>query len=241
MKKLAVLFALLGVAAMITGASAKQNMGSVGKGHGIAVHSHDTNPCPGSTLMLNYDGSGENGYCWQYGGVVAPYYGAFAEGYNAAPNSGVCGIALFLSQIGYYTGGNVVDAYVFGSDGNNPTNVLGSATGLNPGTIAFWPSISESDLAIGPVCVNGDFFVGYWGNWPNGFCQFYCAADLNGFGGLPRTNIAPGIGYPTGWNDPSIIWGPTMAMGIGVYSSGPCIVPIPVKATSWGSIKRLYE
>jgi len=240
MKKLAVLFALLGVAALITGASAKQNIGSVGKGHGVAVHSHDTNPCAGSTEYLNYDGTGENGYCWQYGGVVAPYYGAFADGYNAT--GCVCGVALFLTQIGYYTGGNVVDAYVFASDGNNPTTVLGSTTGLNPGTIAFWPSISESDLAISPVNVSGDFFVGYWGNWPNGFCQFYCAADLNGFGGLPRTNIAPGIGYPTGWNDPSIIWGPTMAMGIGAFVNPPSACGgTPTKNETWGAIKHLYN
>jgi hypothetical protein len=236
MKKLAVLFALLGVAAMITGASAKQNIGSVGKGHGIAVHSHDSNPCAGSNLMLNYDGSGENGYAWQYGGEVAPYYGAFAEGYNG--NGCVCGVALFLTQVGYNTG-QLVDAYVFGSDGNNPTTVLSTTTGLNPGSVAFWPSISESDLAVSNTPVSGDFFVGFWGEWPGALAPFYIAADLNGFGGLPRTNIAPGIGYPTGWNDPSIIWGTTMAMGIGAYVTTDCIVP--THEATWGAIKHLYN
>jgi hypothetical protein len=235
MKKLAVLFALLGVAAMITGASAKQNIGSVGRGHGVAIHNHDTNPCPGSSLMQNYDGSAENGYCWQYGGEVAPDYGSFAEGYNAT--GVVCGVALWLSQGGAYTPGPVVDVRVYGSDGNNPTTVLGVTTGLNPGAIGMWPTISQCDLAIGNVNVAGDFFVGYWGNWPNGGCQFYCAADLNGFGGLPRTNIAPGIGYPTGWNDPSIVWGTTMAMGVGAYVT----TVVPVQTTSWGAIKHLYN
>jgi len=237
MKKLAVIFALLGVAALMSTAGARENIGSVGMGHGIAVHGSDTNPCPGSTLFLNYDGTGENGYCWQYGGLVAPDYGAFADGYSVGSPSAVCGVALFLSQIGYYTGGNVVDAYVYGSDGNNPTSVLGVSTGLNPGSIAYWPSISQNDIDIADVNVTGDFFVGYWSNWPGAYCQFYVAADLDGFGGLPRTNIAPGIGYPTGWNDPSIIWGPTMALGIGAYVSGPS----PTKETTWGSIKHLYN
>jgi len=235
MKKLAVLFALLGVAAMMSGASARENVGSVGLGHGIAVHGGDTNPCPGSTLMTNYDGTGENGYCWQYGGVVAPDYGAFAEGYSASGS--VCGIQLNLTQIGYYTGGNVVDAYVYDSNGTNPTTVLGVTTGCNPGTIAFWPSISNNDIDINDVNVNGNFFVGYWSNWPGQFCQFYVGADLDGFGGLPRTNIAPGIGYPTGWNDVSIVWGPTMAIGVGAYvSSGT-----PVQESTWGAIKHLYN
>jgi len=240
MKKLAVIFAILGVAAMMSSAGARENIGSVGMGHGTVVHGSDVNPCTGSTLYLNFDGTTENGYCWQYGGIVAPDYGAFAEGYDAGGTACVCGIALILTQIGYYTGGNVVDAYVYGSDGNNPTATLGMTPAMNPGTIAYWPSASQSDLDINDVEVPGPFFVGYWSNWPGAYCQFYCAADLDGFGGLPRTNIAPGIGYPTGWNDPSLIWGPTMAMGVGAYViPGTC--GVPTKETTWGSIKHLYN
>jgi len=238
MKKLAVLFALLGVAAMMTSAVARENIGSVGMGRGIAVHGSDANPCPPATLYQNYDGTAENGYCWQYGGVVPPDYGAFAEGYSLGGTCWyVCGLALWLTQVGYYTGGPVVDAYVYDSDGVNPSTVLGATTGISPGAIAYWPSISQNDVAITAVAVPGDFFVGYWSNWPGSLCQFYCAADLDGFGGLPRTNIAPGIGYPTGWNDPSIIWGPTMAMGVGCWVSGPT----PTKETTWGAIKHLYN
>jgi hypothetical protein len=244
MRLLTAFLAVLSVAAFAVGAGARENIGSVGPGHGIAVHGSDENPCPGSNFHLNYDGTAENGYCWQYGGLVPPDYGAFAEGYNNNSSSTyICGVALFLSQIGYYSGGNVVDVYVYGSDGNNPTSVLGVTTGLNPGAIAYWPAVSQNDIAINQVAVDGDFFIGYWSNWPGAYCQFYVGADLDGFGGLPRTNIAPGIGYPTGWNDPSMIWGPTMALGIGAYEGVgiPPPDPVPTREATWGSVKHLFH
>ena len=48
---------------------------------------------------------------------------------------------------------------------------------------------------------------------------------------------APGIGYPTGWNDPSVVWGPTQSLGLGlvyVWNS-------PVESQSWGSIKSMFK
>jgi len=236
MWKLTVLLAFLGMVVFASGAAGVERVGSVGIGHGVAVHGGDTDPCPPSTLMVNYDGTGEHGYCWQYGGMVAPYYGAFAEGY-AGPVL-VCGVALYLTQIGYYTGQRT-DLYVWDSDGVNPTNVLTMMAAVSvPGSIAFWPSISQHDMLVTETPVGTTFFVGYWGNWPGGGpCPWYIAADLDGFGGLPRTHIAPGIGYPTGWNDVSIVWGPTMAIGIGAWTK-----PItPTEDKTWGSIKQLYH
>ena len=73
-----------------------------------------------------------------------------------------------------------------------------------------------------------------WPGLPNGW---FIAADLDGFGGLPRTNLAPGSGYGTGWADPSIVWGPTQALGICAYLTTGVI---PVEETTWGAIKALY-
>ena len=49
---------------------------------GRLVPSPLENPCPGSTLYINHDYGFHCGYAWQYGGVVPPYYGAFAERFS---------------------------------------------------------------------------------------------------------------------------------------------------------------
>ncbi len=64
------------------------------------------------------------------------------------------------------------------------------------------------------------------------------AADLNGPGGCPFTCIAPGIGYPTGWQDVDTVFGPTRAVGIGTWVREP---PTPVQEKSWGAVKALYR
>jgi hypothetical protein len=236
MKRLAILFALLGVVA--SGASAIENVGSVGVGHGIQVPGGDTDPCGGATLFLNYDGTAENGYCWQYGGIVPPYYGAFAECYEYV--GCVCGIELGLTGIGYPC--NSFDAYVWDDAGGMPGNVLGMTSGLNPCPVATWPNISTHDLALNPgVNVNGLFWIGYWANNSAQVCGYFVAADLDGFGGCPFTNIAPGIGYPTGWQNASNVWGATQSIGIGAWTQPDCgVPPNPVEETTWGQIKNLY-
>lgn len=231
MKKLAMLFALT---LMVAGGAMAADEASVGIGTGVIIPSGDENPCPGSELLCNHDGSFENGYAWQYGGVVAPYYGAFAEGYNASGN--LCGMQFHFTTVSGLYANQAFDVYAWDSDGVNPNNVLSVTVNLHVPMPAIWPNISAHDINSDDVAVAGDFFVGYWGNWPGLLTGWYIAADLDGFGGLPRTNIAPGIGYPTGWQDPSIVWGPTQALGICAYVGGP----IPVEETTWGAIKALY-
>ena len=51
------------------------------------------------TLIFSADGTYENAYAWQYGGVVAPLYGAFAERFDSAGLI-VCGIVMDLTQTG---------------------------------------------------------------------------------------------------------------------------------------------
>jgi hypothetical protein len=200
------------------------------------------NPCPPAVLCLSFDGSAENGYCWQYGGVVPPYYGAFAEGCNIE-NGCICGIELLLTGIGYPC--RPCDLYVWADAGGYPGNVLAMTGGANPCPVATWPSISRHDLALSfPVHVNGLVWFGYWADYSTAICGYFVAADTNGFGGCPVTNIAPGIGYPTGWNSVSAVWGPTQSIGIGAwfFPNDPwCGAPTPVQESTWGRIKHLYR
>ncbi len=213
--------------------------GSVGVGHGVIRPGSRTNPCAGSTFMLNSDGSYENGYTWWYGGQVAPYYGAFAEGYNATGS--VCGQQYALTTSSGMFNCQKLDAYLWNSDGNNPTSVIHVDPGINISQPAVWPEFALTDINTTDVRISGNFFVGYWGEWPGAMAGWYIGADLDGFGGQPRTNIAPGVGYPTGWNDVSLIWGPTQAIGIGAYVLTGPPPPVPVSIQTWGRIKSLYH
>lgn len=207
-------------------------VGSVGRGRGITRPSRRTSPCgSGAALRINYDGSAENAYCWEYGGLVPPYYGAFAECYNDAGR--VCGIELQLTGIGAPC--TPCDLYVWSDAGGVPGNVLSYTSGANPCPVATWPNISAHDFAINPCAVNGPYWVGFWaGVDSHELCPYYVAADLDGCaGGCPMTNVAPGIGYPTGWQNVSIIWGPTQAIGIGAWvlpPPAPTPPPVPPAA-----------
>jgi len=210
--------------------AAATDFSSTGRGDGAVVPGPDSNPCPGSDLFLSSDGSYENGYAWQYGGIVPPNYGAFAEGFGSGGS--ICGVQLALTQVGSFHDWPI-DVYIWASDGLNPDYVLSVTTGIHVSPPAYWPSISLHDIRVVDTGVSGcAYFVGFWGNWPGMLTPWYLGADLDGPGGLPRTNIAPGIGYPTGWQDPSVVWGPTMALGIGVHSmtvlrepTGACCLP----------------
>lgn len=175
------------------------------------------------TLLMNSDTTYENGYAWKYGGIVAPYYGAFAEQYRVDLQP-VCSLVLDLTQIGTQDG-QTLDAYVWDSYQDRPGLVINVAVGKDPGPVALWPSISRHVISMpADDCPVGDAWVGYWGNWPLATEGWFVGADLDGFGGMapPATNIAPGIGYPTGWNNVSIVWGPTQALGIGLEYNGFC-------------------
>jgi hypothetical protein len=193
--------------------------------------------CSG-TLMVNHDFSFENGYAWRYAGIQAPYYGAFGEGFSMGGGTNVQCIALFLSDLGYYTG-QLCDVYIWeGGVSGLPGNVLTVMTGYTPGAPATWPAVSEHDADIPDYVVAGtEFTVGYWGNWPGLLQGWFVGADLDGFGGYPWTCLAPGSGYGTGWTDPSVVWGTTMSMGLGFYYGEST----PAESATWGSIKALFE
>jgi hypothetical protein len=59
-----------------------------------------------------------------------------------------------------------------------------------------------------------------------------------GAGGCPWTCIAPGIGYPTGWQHPSVVFPHCRSLGIGVYFGDP---PLSGECRSWGAIRALFR
>jgi hypothetical protein len=178
-------------------------------------------------------------------GVAPPDYGSWAECYDS---DFVCGIQFLFTQDGLYDD-QTMDVYVWealtGGDpppGPDPGNVLCVISGLTPGPIAFWPEFSVHTVRV--CCeTGGAHFVGYWPNWPLSGCGWYTASDENGPDqGCPRTNVAPGIGYPTGWQHPDAIpiFGACRHLGIREYAGlGDC-PPTPKEATTWGRIKALY-
>jgi hypothetical protein len=233
MKKLAT---LLAVAALVVGAAANAAEYSE-TGYStdtILIDSGDTG-C--GTLVMNADGTYENGYAWRYGGIVPPDYGAFAECYFGPAI--VCSGVFDFSTTGTQAGQSM-DIYIYCDAGGTPGPVM-CVQRVTPGPIAFWPSISRHTFPLTPLCdlCGCDaWWIGYWGNWPGAVQGWFVGADLDGFGGCPYTNIAPGIGFPTGWNNVSIVWGPTQAIGIGAEIKG---CDVPVLESTWGAIKALYN
>jgi hypothetical protein len=82
--------------------------------------------------------------------------------------------------------------------------------------MAVWPNVLCLQLPLYPVRVEGAFWVGFAVEPSDQAPGFFIAADTDGPGGCPYTNIAPGIGYPTGWQNVGVVWGPTRSLGIAV-------------------------
>jgi hypothetical protein len=106
--------------------------------------------------------------------------------------------------------------------------------------IPAWPVVGQSNLEAAPRGgVNRPFTVGCWADFAWMECPWCIASDEDGFGGHPWTNVAPGIGYPTGWQNPGVLWGPCQSLGFGVFfdAGGPS----PAPSTTWGEIKGLFQ
>ena len=214
---------------------------SAGSRSGIASPSTRDNPCPPANLYLNHDGTTENAFTWQHQGVIPPDFGAFAEGYLGFDGE-ICGAELLLTRWGVMSGSGTIDLYIWDYDQvcDIPGNVLSVTTPVQITGVAAWPGVSAFDIPIGDVSTGGwGFFVGYW---PRSFegveAQFGCAMDENGPGGFPCTNIAPGLGYPTGWHHLSAAGYATQALGLGGWLHD---WSVPVEKTTWGRIKAMYH
>jgi hypothetical protein len=231
MKTFATLLAILAIAA---GANAA-NFSSTGRAETTIIGT-GSDQCT-QTLYYNHDNSFENGCCWQYGGIVpSTTYGAFGEGFSLGAGVVEC-MALWVTQVGNYFG-QTCDTYVWeGGVSGTPGIVLWSAPGQAFTAIPYWPSCGQNNFDVN-FCVSGDFTVGYWADFSAAVCAWYIALDSDGFGGYPWTNIAPGIGYPTGWNNPAIVWGAVQSLGFGVYFDAGGMTPVESK--TWGEIKNLF-
>jgi hypothetical protein len=197
-----------------------------------------TDACASGVLIYNHDGSFENGYAWAYGGVTPPYYGSFGESYDLGTGTVACA-ALWVTKLPGFQPPEIADCYVWegGIDGF-PGEVLAVVAQVNLAPVPFWPTVGQKDIEM-DVTVSGDFTVGYWGDFPGSYALFFCAADENGPGGHPWTCIAPGIGYPSGWQNPSVIepWAQVKALGCGVYFEQGT----PVESETWGALKALFR
>jgi hypothetical protein len=201
----------------------------------------DRDICPGAQLYFHADGSWEDGSAWQGQAVAVPDYGSVAEGFPEATGY-VCGIRLVLSRwSATMDGTGLIDSYVWEYDPatDNPGAVLSVSMVLVSGVPEF-PATMVLDLPMpesyaGP---NG-FFAGYWPRHAlAGQADFGIMVDYDN-PGVPRTNWAPGLGYPTGWGGWDI-GGYTMynSLGIGGFVTDS---PTPIHASSWGAIKQLYR
>ena len=242
MKKLAAIFAVLALVGATVVASAADNAAQTGFSRNTTVIEGPSpdQDCGAAILAVQDDGSFENGYAWQAGGSVPPDYGAWAECYS---NAFVCSIEYYFTQIGYQAG-QTIDAYVWADAGGNPGTVLCVLTGVAVSPVAFWPSASIHSSGAINCCPNGSHFVGFWGNWPGQTAGWFICSDEDGFGlGCPRMNVAPGIGYPTGWNHPLVV--PTFSgcqdLFIHEWYLTECDgEPTATETKTWGQIKTLY-
>lgn len=188
------------------------------------------------TLLLNADASYENAIAWQYGGVAPPDYGSFAECYQGA--HGVCAVVIDNTQVGFWAG-RATSVFVWSDLGGSPGTVQCMQSQILP-VPGYWPNVTRNTVTLSSVCcVSESWWVGFRGEWPGDTCDYFVGADLDGPGGCAMTNIAPGIGFPTGWQNVSVAWGPTAALGIGVEVVA--CAPVPMAPRTWGAVKSLYS
>ncbi len=237
MRKIALLLAAMVFAAW-AGAG---DFASTGYSEKTVIVPSSAEPCT-RPLYFNHDNSFENGFCWQYGGTAPPYYGAFAEGFGMGYVAGwvIECVTLWVTQTGNFTG-QPLDIYLWeGGAGQAPGNVRYMLTGAILSNVPFWPTIGQNDIVFGGGILAREFAIGYWADFSGGPCGWYIGADLDGFGGYPWTNVAPGQSYPTGWQHPGIVWSAhyPQSLGIGIHAEQGIISP--VEGTTWGRLKALF-
>lgn len=210
---------------------------------------------PTRQVISHHDGTFEDAFCFQFGAVVpGSSYGALAEGFFGLGDLDedvyvIDNIVLWLTQDGSYTG-QLVDLYIWtGGTGVAPGTVLYQSTGRSLTNVPLWPAVGENLLPCGFDMPVEDFAIGYWADFSTNMCGWYVAADRTGVFGHTWACVAPGLGYPTDWQDTEVVWGaPVGALGIGadvvLHTTSGVGEEDPDETeemSTWGLIKQLYR
>ena len=185
---------------------------------------------------MNADRTYETAFRWAYGGQQPPDYGSIAECYEGRYD--LTALVAAGTDIGcdaFYA----VDFYIWEDDGGQPGAVLCSLPDQAL-FFAFYPDYLENQVEIQGCTTPDSWWVGAWGQWVNTVPCIFFAVDLDGPGGCPMTKIAPGQGYPTGWQPAGIVTELAGIRAFGIGARGTPADPVPVVRTSWGEIKSLY-
>lgn len=213
------------------------------EGKGIHLAGSDIAPFDDAVLFENHDGSTEAAFTWSESGVEEPESGALAEGFaDLRGAASVCGVRLYLTRWGDMTGDGLIDLFVWEPNTyfDQPGLVLSISTSVRVSGVRLWPSVTTHDLDV----ADAGYYIGgvYVGYWPRSFVGgppgFACAIDQNGPAGRPRTYIAPGLGYPSGWAHPSILGHRVESLGIAAWCG---YARVPTDETSWGQVKATFR
>jgi len=209
----------------------------LGPSHETSIRPSTRDDCTGGPLQANHDFTFETAYGWDYWGAWPEPNGAFGEAFDLGAGTIVCG-AYWLT---YYPALEVGTANLYvweGGISGPPGAVVALVTDVAFDNIPLWPEVGENAVAIDHA-VDGEFTIGYWPDWGPypGEPGFFCAADESGPKGHPWTYVAPGIGLPSGWQDPDVAFGDCRSLGIGLYFHEGLT---PARGPTWGAVKSLF-
>jgi len=174
-------------------------------------------------FLKNADNSYEAALSWT-GSGTAGHYGTFAEPFELPTDrdGSPCLAILQFSDNGNHVE-TEIDLIFWADDDGQPGEVLGMLEGLPLGYIAEWPSLAQRTQEVyelQPIGIRGKFWAGLRAVVDPDKCSLMMLADVSGDPNQGQrramTRIAPGLGYPEGWQSLEVLLGQPAALGIGV-------------------------
>lgn len=173
-------------------------------------------------LTLHGDGTYESSHAWGGFSNTPRDVGAFAERFDELGQ--VCSAVFDLTRTAGQSGLGNMDVLVWEDQGGSPGAVLYLRSGINPGAIDVWPSVSRHTVPMAHCNRTGPWWLGYWGSWGSGPAAWSIAIDTNGPPGISKTKVALGLPYPPGWQDLSLVVPSARALGIGANMRAESVV-----------------